>query len=182
MAIKLEHSTNARCRPEHIWQHFQQIENWPAAVPKVIGNAAWTEGEPWQKGSRFSMKLLQPMPMYAKPEIVEVNAPTSVHWVAPGTAVTAKQWFTFEAQPDGTTQMTARQEFEGPMTFMFGETIQRQIRGMYEEWMGVLKSQAEATAQAETTASPHVAEQTAPLGATDGTSGQGSPDREDSGV
>ncbi len=149
MSIKLEYSTIARCRPEHVWQHFQHIENWPSAVPKVIGNASWTEGAPWQKGSKFSMKLLQPMPMYAKPEIVEVNAPTFVHWIAPGSAVTAKQWFTFETLPDGTTQMTARQEFDGPMTFMFGDTIQKQIRGMYEEWMGALKSQAEATAQAE---------------------------------
>jgi hypothetical protein len=149
MAIQLEHSTFGRCKPDHVWQHFQQIENWPASVPKVIGNAGWTEGQPWTKGSKFSMKLLQPMPMYVKPEIIECNAPQSVHWIAPGSAVTAKQWFSFEEQPDGTTKLTARQEFDGPMTFMFGETIQKQIRAMYVEWMDVLKGQAEATAQTE---------------------------------
>jgi hypothetical protein len=149
MAIQLEHSTIGRCRPEHVWLHFKQIETWPAAVPAVIGNAGWTEGQPWDVGSKFSMKLLQPMPMYVKPEIKEINAPHSVHWIAPGSAVTSKQWFTFEPQEDGTTKLTARQEFDGPMTFMFGETIQKQIRGMYREWMETLKSQAEATAQAE---------------------------------
>lgn len=149
MAIKLEHSTTAQCTPEHIWRHFQKIEDWPAAVPKVIGSAAWTDGDPWQKGSKFNMKLLQPMPMYVKPEIMECNPPLAVHWVASGSAVTAKQWFSFEPQPDGSTKLTARQEFEGPMTFMFGETIQKQIVAMYQEWMEALKGQAEASARAE---------------------------------
>jgi hypothetical protein len=147
MAINLEHSTIARCSPEFIWKHFSQIDLWPASVPKVIGQAAWTEGQPWQKGSKFSMKLLQPMPMYAKPEIIECNAPTYVHWIAPGSGVTQKQWFTFEPQPDATTRMTARMEFDGPMTFMFGQSIQTQILNMYTEWMDVLRSQAETSAQ-----------------------------------
>ena len=147
MAINLEHSTIARCAPKFIWKHFSQIETWPTSVPKVIGQAAWTEGQPWQKGSKFSMKLLQPMPMYAKPEVIECNAPTFVHWIAPGTAVTQKQWFTFEPQSDGSTKMTARMEFDGPMTFMFGKSIQSQIIDMYKEWMEALRVQAEASAQ-----------------------------------
>ena len=40
--------------------------------------------------------------------------------------------------------MTARQTFDGPMTFMFGETVQRQITDMYNEWMTIVKNEAEA--------------------------------------
>ena len=65
-------------------------------------------------------------------------------WIkANGTSVTAEQWFTFEPQADGTTRLSARQTFDGPMTFMFGESIQKQITAMYDEWLNTLKTQAE---------------------------------------
>ncbi len=142
--IKLENSVVAECSPEELWKHFQDIGNWPATVPAIIGAAKWESGEPWQPGSKFSMKLLKPMPVYFTPEVLEVSAPNLVHWIARGSAVTAEQWFTFEAQGNGSTKITARQTFDGPMTFMFGETVQKQITEMYQEWMNVLKGQAEA--------------------------------------
>ncbi len=142
--IKLENSVVANCTPEDVWRHFGDITSWPVNVPAIIGTAKWEQGEPWQPGSKFSMKLLKPMPVYFTPEVLEAAPPNSIHWIARGTAVTAEQWFTFEAQPDGTTRMTARQTFDGPMTFMFGETVQRQITEMYNEWMNIVKAQAEA--------------------------------------
>ena len=142
--IKLENSVVARCTPEDVWKHFEDITKWPANVPSIIGAAKWEAGEPWKPGSKFSMKLLKPMPVYFTPEIVDAAPPNSVHWIARGSGVTAEQWFHFEAQDDGSTKMTARQHFDGPMTFMFGETVQRQITEMYDEWMNMVKTQAEA--------------------------------------
>jgi hypothetical protein len=141
--IKLENSIQANCSPEDIWREFNDITTWPVNVPSIIGAAKWESGEPWVPGSKFSMKLLKPMPVYFTPEILEATPPNGVHWIARGTAVTAEQWFNFEAQPDGTTKMTARQQFDGPMTFMFGETVQKQISDMYNEWMTIVKNLAE---------------------------------------
>lgn len=145
--IKLENAVVANCSPDKVWAHFQDITQWPATVPGIIGTAKWESGEPWVPGSKFSMKLLKPMPVYFSPEVLDAAAPNSVHWIARGTAVTAEQWFVFDAQEDGTTKITARQQFDGPMTFMFGETVQKQISEMYNEWMNTLKRQAEADAQ-----------------------------------
>ena len=142
--INLENQMIANCSPEQVWANFEDVAKWPTNVPSIIGMAKWESGEPWKPGSKFSMKLLKPMPVYFVPEVLEANPPNSIHWIARGTAVTAEQWFTFEGQPDGTTQMTARQSFDGPMTFMFGETVQKQISDMYNEWMNIVKTQAEA--------------------------------------
>jgi hypothetical protein len=149
MALTIEHSVIAECKPEHVWRHFQDITLWPASIPRVVGEASWTEGDPWQKGSKFQMKLLQPMPLYARPEILDCSPEREVHWIAAGSAVTAEQWFRFDSQDDGKTLLSARQEFTGPMTFLFGETIQRQIRETYEEWLAVLKQQGEQAALSE---------------------------------
>ncbi len=83
------------------------------------------------------------MPVYFSPEVLDSSAPNSVHWIARGNSVTAEQWFIFEAQADGTTRLSTRQTFDGPMTFMFGETIQKQISAMYDEWLNALRTQAE---------------------------------------
>ena len=150
MAIQFEHSVQAQCAPEHLWKQFEDITRWSQSVPRVIGEANWTEGEPWVKGSRFQMRVLQPVPMTARPEILECTPARDVHWIANGSAVTAEQWFLFDPQDDGTTRVTAKQEFSGPMTFMFGETIQKQIAQMYVEWLGALKAEAEQSALSET--------------------------------
>lgn len=89
------------------------------------------------------MKLLRPMPVYFTPEVLEATPPNLVHWIARGNAVTAEQWFLFEPQTDGITRITAKQTFDGPMTFIFGETVQRQISEMFDEWLNTLKSRAE---------------------------------------
>lgn len=141
--IQLENSVLVQATPESLWQHFSDVAQWPSTVPTIIGLAKWESGEPWSPGSRFSMKLLRPMPVYFTPEVLEAAPPNSVHWIARGNAVTAEQWFAFEPQPDGLTKVTARQTFDGPMTFMFGETVQRQITEMFDEWLNVLKSHAE---------------------------------------
>lgn len=141
--ITLQNSLSTSASPEALWRHFSDITQWPATVPSVIGAAKWESGQPWQPGSRFSMKLLKPMPVSFVPEILDAAPPNSVHWIARGTSVTAEQWFSFDPQPDGTTKASARQTFDGPMTFMFGETIRSQITAMYDEWLNVLKTQAE---------------------------------------
>lgn len=141
--IKLENTVVAKATPAEVWAQFEDITKWPTNVPSIIGAAKWENGEPWKPGSKFSMKLLKPMPVYFSPEVLDAAPPNSVHWIARGSSVTAEQWFTFEAQPDGSTKMTARQTFDGPMTFMFGETVQRQISAMFDEWMNKVKAQAE---------------------------------------
>ena len=141
--ITLQNSLYTSATPEALWHHFSDLPQWPTTVPSIIGSAKWESGEPWQSGSRFSMKLLKPMPVYFSPEILDAAAPNSAHWIARGTSVTAEQWFSFEPQPDGTTKISARQTFDGPMTFMFGESIQKQITAMYDEWLNILKTNAE---------------------------------------
>jgi hypothetical protein len=143
LMITLHNSLSTSASPETLWRHFSDIAQWPATVPSIIGSAKWESGEPWRSGSRFSMKLLKPMPVYFSPEVLEAAPPNTAHWIARGTSVTAEQWFSFDLQPDGTTRISARQNFDGPMTFMFGESIQKQITAMYDEWLNILKTQAE---------------------------------------
>lgn len=146
--MRLEYSTVANCKPEYIWQAFQHVEQWPS-WSSVIANTQWIEGEPWKPGSKFQMQILQPIPVMFRPEIIECREPDFAHWIGKTTALTAEQWFSFEEQPDGTTVMKTWQEFSGPASFMFGESVRTAITNIYVDLFRSLKEAAEKRAYSD---------------------------------
>lgn len=144
--MRLEYATVANCKPEHIWKAFQHVEEWPR-WSSVIANTGWTEGQPWAAGSRFQMQILQPLPVTFRPRIIEVAPPGYVHWIGETTALNAEQWFSFKEQPDGTTLIKTWQEFSGPASFMFGESVRTAITNIYVDLFRSLKEEAEKNAR-----------------------------------
>src|SRR5450759_3392446 len=102
MATRLEYSVTAKCKPEHVWQKFHKLEEWPW-WNRVVGRAKWLSGKPWEKGSQFLMDLVYPRKISFRPTIIEAAPPNRIGWVGKTTGFTGEHWFSFEAQPDGTT-------------------------------------------------------------------------------
>jgi hypothetical protein len=148
MAFTLEYSTVAKCRPEHIWQKFQKLEEW-AWWNRVIGQARWLEGQPWQKGSRFLMELVRPRVIKFEPVITVSEPPNRICWVGKGKGVTGEHWFTFEEQPDGTTLLKTWENFSGLSSIFFGSGTKAKIVDMYKIWLDRLKEESEKIAREE---------------------------------
>lgn len=146
MPFRLEYSTVAECTPQDVWAAFCHVENWPT-WSSVLSDTRWIEGEPWIPGSRFHMQILQPVPVTFRPEVLECSPPNRVHWTGGSSGINAEQWFSFELQPDGKTEMKTWQEFTGPATFMFGERIRRAITNIYVDLFRSLKAEAEKIAR-----------------------------------
>jgi hypothetical protein len=148
MSIHLEYSTTAKCRPEHIWRKFEDLDQW-AWWNKVISRSRWLEGQPWQKGSRFEMELVRPRTMKFKPVIIESAPPNKVAWVGKASGLTGEHWFSFELQPNGTTLMKTWEDFSGLATLAFRNGTRQGIVRMYQEWFDALKFEAERIAREE---------------------------------
>lgn len=148
MPITLEYSTVAKCRPEHVWQKFQKLEEW-AWWNRVIGQARWLSGQPWQKGSQFYMELVRPIDMKFKPVVTTSEPPAKICWVGKGRGVTGEHWFSFEAQPDGTTLIKTWENFSGLSTIFFGSGTRKKIVDMYKIWLDRLKEESEKIAREE---------------------------------
>ena len=147
MAIKLEYSVTAKCRPEHVWQKFEKLEEWPWWNP-VMGQARWLEGRRWAKGGRFLFQLTRPRVMTFKPVIVESDPPHRIAWVGTATGFKGEHWFSFEAQQDGTLIKTW--EFmSGFSTFFMGQGTQKKLLTLYQQWLDSLKVEAEKIAREE---------------------------------
>jgi hypothetical protein len=146
MAIHLEYSVSAKCRPEHIWEKFEKLDQWPW-WNRVIAQSKWLEGQPWQKGSRFLMELARPINMKFEPVVLECDAPRKVGWVGKAMGVRGEHWFSFESQPDGATLMKTWEEFTGPSTLFFGDGRKQAVVKMYADWFEALKFEAERIAR-----------------------------------
>lgn len=152
MAIRLEYSTPAKCRPEHVWQKFQKLEEWAWWNP-VIGQARWLQGARWEKGGRFEFRLIKPRAMTFKPVILESAPPQRLGWVGTAFGFKGEHWFSFEEQPNGTTQLKTWENMSGFMTLLIGAGTRQKLVAMYREWLEALKAEAEKIARGERAAS-----------------------------
>lgn len=152
MANRLEYSTSARCKPEHVWQKFEKLEEWAWWNP-VIGQARWLEGRRWQQGGRFLFQLMRPRVMIFKPVIIESAPPHRLAWMGKVPGFKGEHYFSFEEQPDGTTVLRTWEVFSGFMTLFIGAGTRKKLLAMYRDWMEALKGEAEKIARAEQAAS-----------------------------
>jgi hypothetical protein len=148
MPTRLEYSVTAKCKPEHVWQKFQKLEEWPW-WNRVVGQAKWLSGKPWQEGSQFLMELVHPRKMSFRPVILESAPPSKVGWVGKTTGVTGEHWFSFEPQADGTTLIKTWEDLSGWATAFFGSGMKRSLLAMHKDWLESLKTEAEKIAREE---------------------------------
>lgn len=146
MAIHLEYSTSAKCRPEHVWEKLKSVEQWPWWNP-TISTARWVSGKPWDKGSRFFMELARPMRFKVTSVIIASEPPNKVAWVGKKAGFTGEHWFSFELQPDGTTLMKTWEDISGLVTLFITKARQAALANIYKTWMESLKFEAERIAR-----------------------------------
>ena len=143
--IRFEYQIVAKCRPEHVWQVFADIDRWALWNP-VIDKAHWLSGEPWQLGSRFFMQIVMPRRIKFQPTINEINAPNRVAWTGTAPGFKGTHWHEFTLQPDGTTIIKTWEEFSGFLSLAVGLTMKSKLIHMYAVWLNALGSEAEKLA------------------------------------
>ena len=148
MATRLEYSVTAKCKPEHVWQKFHKLEEWPW-WNRVVGRAKWLSGRPWEKGSQFLMDLVYPRRISFRPTIIEAAPPNRIGWVGKTTGFTGEHWFSFEAQPDGTTLIKTWEDISGLAAALFGSGMKQSLLTMHKDWLEALKTEAEKIAREE---------------------------------
>ena len=148
MSVRVQHSVTAKCKPEHAWQKFQNVSEWPW-WNRVIGQAKWLEGQPWQKGSRMVLELAYPKKNSLKATVTENATPQTVALSVEGSGMSGTMRFGFEPAGEGNTELKAECEFSGWKTALSGGSIEQDFRKVCDEWLGALKAEAEKIAREE---------------------------------
>jgi hypothetical protein len=147
MAIKVDYSTIANCRPEHVWRVFEDLSRWSSFEPEAIAGAHWTQGEPWKPGSKFAISLRKPTTINLIPEVTQCEPPIFFQLRAGGAGVKGEAGFVFKLLPDGRTEIRTLQEFSGAPLLMFGNKVKIGVEKGLAIVFERLKAEAEAEAQ-----------------------------------
>jgi len=148
MSVKVEHSVVAKCKPEHAWQKFSSMVEWPW-WNRAIGSARWSAGQPWQQGSRFHLEIAYPKTMALACVVSEAGAPGKVAWTCAASGLSGTMQFRFEAESDANSVITAQAEFSGLKATFGGSSLKDAMQKTFGEWLEALKTEAEKIAREE---------------------------------
>jgi Polyketide cyclase / dehydrase and lipid transport len=111
MFSRIEYSVTARTTPEKLWEAFSDLDR--LLNRGVYSEATWTEGNPWQKGSRLRYGVVQPRPAAITAVVTLAEPPHRVTLLNHALGITAEQVVTFTQAGNGLTRVTMALDYVG---------------------------------------------------------------------
>ena len=130
---RFEYSVTTRATPQEAWLVFSNWELWPQ-FSELYSDIRWTKGEPWQEGSRLSIKAI-PLVGVTLDHVILLCVPgEKVAWIDHALGTTMEQWVFFEPGPDGGTQIRTWAEFTGVIPLVLGRRMKDFLLDFTRTW------------------------------------------------
>jgi len=130
---RIEYSVITKAAPELAWQVFSDWGLWPR-FSDLYEDIRWTQGEPWQEGSRLSIRTRPPMGVTLDHVIISCVPAQKVGWIDHAIGTALEQWVHFESRPDGGTLVRTWAEFTGEMPRVAGRSIKDLLLEFTRTW------------------------------------------------
>lgn len=114
MLPRVEYSVTAPASPEQVWLAFSDLTRLLGRG--IYSEAVWTEGMPWNVGSRLRYVVLQPVEATVSAVVSLSEPPFKVGLINHALGITAQQLVTFSRVNSNTTRVMMTMEFVGEST------------------------------------------------------------------
>ena len=111
MLPRVEYSVTAPAAPEKLWDAFCDLDR--LLNRGIYSDASWTEGPPWQAGSRLRYVVVKPVPAVVSSVVTFVDPAKRISIINHALGITADQIVTFVPVPNGNTRVTMTMDFVG---------------------------------------------------------------------
>jgi hypothetical protein len=111
MLPRVEYSVTAPASPEEVWLAFSDLSRLLGRG--IYTEAVWTEGPPWQVGSRLRYVVLQPVKATVSAVVSLSEPPLKVGLINHALGITAQQLVTFSRVKPDTTRVIMTMDFVG---------------------------------------------------------------------
>lgn len=141
--FQVQHTVTIPRAPERVWPVIEDLTAWPKWC-RVTPAARWlTEGQ-WRRGARAAITFrLRNKRMTVHAEVVAVEPPCRLAWVAHGFGLTRRHQLTLE-RDEHTTRVTATETFSGPLLLLRRLTLSPAwARGVLVGWLDALGAEAQ---------------------------------------
>ena len=114
MLPRVEYSVTAPASPEELWLAFCDLSRLLGRG--IYSEAVWTEGIPWQVGSRVRYVVLQPVQATVAAVVSLSEPPFKVGLINHALGITAQQLVIFSRIKANTTRVVMTMDFVGDST------------------------------------------------------------------
>jgi hypothetical protein len=114
MLPRVEYSLTSPASPEEVWLAFSDLSRLLGRG--IYSEAVWTEGPPWQVGSRLRYVVLHPLKATVSAVVSLSEPPLKVGLINHALGITAQQLVTFSRVKSDTTRVTMTMDFVGEST------------------------------------------------------------------
>jgi hypothetical protein len=114
MLPRVEYSVTAPASPEEVWLAFSDLSRLLGRG--IYSEAVWTEGPPWEMGSRVRYVVLHPLKATVSAVVSLSEPPLKVGLINHALGITAQQLVTFSRVKSDTTRVIMTMDFVGEST------------------------------------------------------------------
>jgi hypothetical protein len=114
MLPRVEYSVTASASLEKVWLAFSDLSRLLGRG--IYSEAVWTEGPPWQVGSRLRYVVLHPLKATVSAVVSLSEPPLKIGLINHALGITAQQLVTFSRVKSDTTRVIMIMDFVGEST------------------------------------------------------------------
>ena len=111
MLPRVEYSVTAPASPEEVWLAFSDLSRLLGRG--IYSEAVWTEGPPWQVGSRLRYVVLHPLKATVSAVVSISEPPLKVGLINQAVGISAQELVTFSRVKSDTTRVIMTMDFVG---------------------------------------------------------------------
>jgi len=128
-----EYVVTTKASPALAWKVYSDWKMWPKFA-NVYGEVEWSEGRPWEVGSRLDIEVLQPVRTVIDHLIILCDPRRELGWIDRAMGVTLGQWVEFEALPGGGTRVTTWGDVAPGDAVINGRTVAQLVDSFTRTW------------------------------------------------
>jgi len=128
-----KYSVKTKCDRRQAWALYVNYENWPAFA-SIYGEMKWTQGEPWEVGSRLDIEIRYPVEVVIDHTIIFWEPGRAIGWIDRALGITIAQWVMFEDEPDGGTRVYTEGEIFSHGIKVAGKSVEELMEVFTQTW------------------------------------------------
>lgn len=128
-----EYVVTTKASPALAWKIYSDFKMWPSFA-NIYGEVRWSEGRPWEVGSRLEIEVVHPVKTTIDHLIIACEPQRELGWIDRGMGITIGQWVEFEPLPDGSTRVTTWGDVAPSETLIEGRTVAQLVDSFTKTW------------------------------------------------
>lgn len=128
-----EYVVTTKASPALAWKIYSDCKMWPNFA-NIYGDMKWSEGRPWEVGSRMDIEVVRPVSTVIDHLIIACEPQRELGWIDRALGVTIGQWVEFEALESGGTRVTTWGDVAPATTMIGGKPVSHLVDVFTETW------------------------------------------------